>query len=270
MAFFAVGLLGAAVAAGVFALLPSLRGHMSASSAHHSSIGRLMRSRTVGLTLAATSVVMLGNFALIPNLSAFMLFNLELPREYLGVLYLVGGVVSFATMRLAGKLVDLAGATPVLLGGTGLYLAAVFWGIVAPVPMLAVVVLMIGLMASGGLRIVAFQALSMRVPGPGERARFMSAQSSVQHLSSAAGALLAARMLAELPDGRLYGMVDVGWLAIALAVIVPLLLWPVEVRLRRAAVKAASIGSDGPIGEPELMRAADSIEPRLEEQGRAA
>ncbi len=77
------------------------------------------------------------------------------------------------------------------------------------------------------------QALSSRVPGPEERARFMSVQSVVQHLAAAAGAFVAAGMLRELPGGRLERMDAVAWAAAAAAATVPALMWLVESRVRR-------------------------------------
>ena len=65
-----------------------------------------------------------------------------------------------------------------------------------------------------------------KVPPPSERARFASMQSAVQHLASALAAFVSARMLRELPDGRLDGMGGVAALAIACALVFcPLLLW---------------------------------------------
>jgi predicted MFS family arabinose efflux permease len=94
--------------------------------------------------------------------------------------------------------------------------------------------LFVGFMAASSFRMVPMQALSSRVPAPWERARFMSGQSVVQHLGSAAGAFVASRMLRELPGGGLAGMGDVAWLALALAGVVPWLLWRVELRVRWA------------------------------------
>jgi MFS family permease len=87
---------------------------------------------------------------------------------------------------------------------------------------------------------VPIQALSSRVPGPEERARFMSALSVVQHLGAAAGALIASRMLREVPGGALVGMDGVASFAAALAVAVPALMWLLELRMRRPERSANS------------------------------
>ena len=58
-------------------------------------------------------------------------------------------------------------------------------------------------------------------------------QSAVQHLSSAAGAFLSARMLHEGPGGRLEGVPRIALVSMALTSALPLLLFLVEGRVQR-------------------------------------
>lgn len=229
--FFAVAGLGAVVAAGAVLLMPPLTQHIQARSAAPQGSSGLLRRPVVLLALAVTSVSMMANFALIPNLSPFVQFNLGYPRARLGLLYLAGGLVSFATMRVAGRLVDRFGATGVALGGTVVFVTVAWVGLVDPQPWLPILLFFVLFMVSNSLRMIPMQALSSRVPAPHERARFMSIQSAVQHMSAAIGAVIGARMLTELPDGRLQGMDKLAWFAVALSVFVPLLLWLLEQRV---------------------------------------
>jgi predicted MFS family arabinose efflux permease len=80
------------------------------------------------------------------------------------------------------------------------------------------------------------QTLGTRVPRPEERARFMSAQTAVQHMSAAVGAIVGAQMLSEGPGGVLLGMNVVGAWSAALGSLMPLLVWNAERQLRRAAM----------------------------------
>jgi predicted MFS family arabinose efflux permease len=176
---------------------------------------------------------MAGNFVLIPNLAAYWQFNFGYPRERLGLLYLVGGLLSFFTMPLAGRLCDRYGATMLATLGTAVYVVTLFPSFITPAYGMSVLVLFCLVMGTASFRMIPMQALSTRVPGPQERARFMSAQSAVQHLAAAVGAVLGAQVLGERPDGALTGMTTAGWLAGALAVAVPPLVWSVEVRVRQ-------------------------------------
>ena len=116
------------------------------------------------------------------------------------------------------------------------FTAALFFGFVRPVSAEHVIWVFPLLMLSASLRGVPLQTLATRVPKPSDRARFMSAQSAVQHLSSAMGAFAAAKVLGDRADGRLDGMEAVAIAAIGVALMVPLVSAFVErgVRLREA------------------------------------
>jgi predicted MFS family arabinose efflux permease len=178
-------------------------------------------------------ILMLGHFALVPNLATYWQFNLGHPRERLGLLFVAGGLVSFVTMRLAGRLADRLGAAVTIAGGTAAYVAVLLVTFVFPPQPAPALLLFAGFMAVSSFRMVPMQALASRVPEQRERARFMSLQSVVQHLAAATGAFLASGMLRELPGGRLEGMGAVGWTAAAVSLIVPAVMWRAEARVRR-------------------------------------
>ena len=130
---------------------------------------------------------------------------------------------------------------------TALYVVVVFAAFIVPLREPPALGLFVAFMAASSFRMVPVQALSSRVPEPEQRARFMSVQSVVQHLGSATGALLASKMLRQLPGGALGGMGVVASLAVLLATAVPGLLWAVEQRIRRRerSVERAFAGSRG-------------------------
>jgi predicted MFS family arabinose efflux permease len=234
MPFVAVAALGAVLAAAVVAVLPPLRSHLEARSTPAASgTGALLRRPAVALSLASMAVLMTAQFALVPNIAAYWQFNLGYPRERLGLLFVVGGLVSFAVMRVAGRLADAVGAAVTAAGGTAFFVAVLFATFIFPIQPPPALALFVGFMAASAFRMVPVQALSTRVPGPEERARFMSLQSVVQHLAAAAGAFTSANLLRELPGGRLERMDVVAWGSAALAAIVPALMWLVESRVRR-------------------------------------
>ena len=170
--------------------------------------------------------------------------------------------MSFATMRLAGRLADRAGAAVTAAAATAIYLAVVLAAFAFPGRDPPALALFVGFMVASSFRMVPVQALSSRVPAPEERARFMSAQSVAQHLGAAAGALIASKMLWQLPGGRLGGMSGVAYLAAALAAVVPGLLWLVEQRVRRGPERGdAPQGADVTRPQP-APRPSSRYEPR--------
>jgi predicted MFS family arabinose efflux permease len=185
------------------------------------------------VALLANGLVMLGHFALVPNLAAYFQFNFGYPREHLGLLYFVGGLISIGTMRLAGYLADRIGVSTAAGAGTVAYVAVLTVSFISPIYSVPVLVLFVGFMVASSFRAVPMRALASRVPSAEERARYMSAQSAVDHLAGAAGALIGAQLLHELPGGRLEGMDRLGGFTVLLSASVPFLLVFVERRVRR-------------------------------------
>ena len=240
---FAVAGMGVMVAAAAIFLMPPLRKHLDAPHPPGPR-GAFFRDTAVLAALASTATVMVAAFSIIPNISAFLQFNYGYPRARLGLLYMIGGAVNFFAMRLIGYLVDRFGAAPVSTFGTVLFGAILWFGYIHE-PFLPPLVVFTAFMLGMSFRNVPLTTLSSRVPAPRQRARFMSTQSAVQHLSASAGAFLSAHLLTELPDGRLVGMEQVAGIALALSLALPFLITVVQTRVRRREhVEEREVGAD--------------------------
>lgn len=245
--FFAVAALGVVVVAAGIRLLPSLTKHLEGAPSKVEVL-LLLRRPEVLLSLGATTALMLSNFLVVPNLSAFLQHNLGYPRESMGLLYMAGGVVSFGVMRLCGILVDRIGPPSVAAIGAGIMIADLATGILRSPPLIPVLLFFVVFMISGSFRGVAMNTQSTRVPGPTERAGFMSTQSAVQHLSAAAGAFLGSELLSEGPDHQLVGMPAVVGLSMGICALLPVFLLLVSRRLQRRGPQVGAppmVVSDG-------------------------
>lgn len=250
--FFAVAALGVLVTAVTALVLPPLRGHLTPQAPRVEPSGddrsyrasprmvpgdppvstaALLARPTVIASYAMTAVTMMGGFALIPNISGYVQMNLGYPRSKIGLLYFAGGMMSFVVLPLAGRLVDRFGSLAIALPATASLVAVIYGGFVAWPPWFAPPVMFVLFMSSTGFRNVAYHTLVTRVPGPAERARFMSVQSAVQHGASSLGAVMSTWLLRE-EGGRLVGMGRVAGLAMAMMACVPPLMAAVERRLR--------------------------------------
>jgi predicted MFS family arabinose efflux permease len=237
--FFAVAGLGVVITAAVVVLLPKLRDHLGAAR-HEPPLRDLFRRPVVLLSWTMTASVMLATFILVPNLSSYFQFNLAYPRKDLGVLYLVGGTLSFFATRLVGRFVDRFGSFRVGTVGTLWFMGVLYASFVTSAIRVPVMAIFLGFMLTNSLRGVPHNTLTSKVPAPAERARFMSIQSAVQHLASSVGAFLSAYLLHELPGGALEGMPTVATLSMVLAAVFPVLAWAVEARvLAQSALEAA-------------------------------
>ena len=232
--FFVVAGIGVLIAAGAVLLLPPLRGHLE----HRKEIvplSRLVAQRNVRLSWSMTFVVMAAGFVLIPNLSAFVQYNLGYPRAHLGFLYFIAGLVSLVGLQLAGRVTDRFGSFRAGTAGSLALSLTIFAGFVLSPPPISVIAIFVCFMLAMSFRNVAYNTLTSKVPRADERARFMSIQSAVQHTASALGAFLSARMLGLRADGSLSGMENVAFVAIALTLLLPLFLFAVESSVRRRA-----------------------------------
>jgi predicted MFS family arabinose efflux permease len=253
MPFFLVAGLGLLVVAGAIFYLPPMRGHLEAERrrAHPVSVRELFTRTDVLLSYTMTALLNAGGFLIIPNISAYVQYNLGYPREELESIYFVGGLVSFVTLRLAGKAVDRLGSFRVGTVGTMMFLATLYLTFIhlpVGVPLVAVFACFF---LSNGVRNVAYSTLTSRVPEQAIRARFMSFQSAVQHLGAAAGAFISSRVLTDLPDGKLGGMTQVVLLSMAFTLTLPVLFFLVERRvlaLQRAPASPPAPAATGALG----------------------
>ncbi|AKF03881.1 MFS transporter [Sandaracinus amylolyticus] len=233
--FVATGALALIASIAAWLVLPSMRAHLDIE--HEPALDGFRHLLTRPVTLlsyAMTWVAMMGGFVLIPNIASYVQLNLHYPREHLGLLYGAGGLLNFATMRPIGRLVDRIGSFRVQAIGTVLIVVVTWIGFVWSPPWMPVLPVFVGFMFASGMRNVSYSTLTSKVPSPEERARFMSLQSMVQHLGSAAGAFLGSQLLVEGAGGALVHMDRVAWTAMALMIATPVLMLAVESRVARS------------------------------------
>lgn len=244
--FYSVAGLGVLVILGALWWLPTLRGHIGARTRMvPTSTAALLRKPIVVFSLLATMSTAAAGFVIFPNLTAWVQYNVGYPREHLGILYMVGGACSFFSMRMVGRLIDRFGGfwvAAVTSVAFALNHLATFY---TEQPLLPMVLVFVVMMVANSSRNVALSSVSSRVPLPEERARFLSAQSALQHTSMALGAVVASVLLTELPDHHLVGIERAATVSIVCTLMLPVLIGLVERRLKDRAAAA-------PAGEPAL------------------
>jgi predicted MFS family arabinose efflux permease len=234
--FVAVAALGALIAVFARVMLPKLDGHLvvggKAPALTKARLARLLSRHEVLLAYGLVGVTNFSSFLFIPNISAVLQQNFAFPREDLGFLYLVGGGISFFTMRGAGFLVDRLGSARLIAVGAiafSLIVGSVgIWEMVF-LPMTVVFALF---MVFQSARNVSQQTMTSKVPSAEERAGYQSMQSAVQHGAAACGAVVSSSMLHEAA-GRLEGMPTLAVVAMGVAVAGIPLAFGLEARLKR-------------------------------------
>jgi predicted MFS family arabinose efflux permease len=231
--FFVVAGLGLLLVAGAVFFLPPVRGHLGADRkpARQVTVRELFARKDVRLSYSLTMLLNGAGFVVIPHIAAYVQYNRGFPRDSLEYIYLVGGVVSFITLRVAGKLVDRLGSFRVGTAGSLMFIGTLYVTFLAPSAGVPLMLLIGCFFLSSGVRNVAHGTLTSRVPEQAIRARFMSFQSAVQHIGAATGAFVSSRMLTELPGGALGGIEQVVALSMLLTLGLPLMLFLVERRV---------------------------------------
>jgi predicted MFS family arabinose efflux permease len=90
----------------------------------------MLRNKLALQAYLMIALAMFARFMIIPNISTHIQVNLHYPRARIGLLYLLGGSVSFFTMRLAGKLTDRTSSTFTISIFTALLIAVTLAGFV--------------------------------------------------------------------------------------------------------------------------------------------
>lgn len=194
-----------------------------ASAAPPVGLRSLLAQAAVRRAMGWQGLAQFSAFLLIPQFSAFFMLNLGVPRAQLGVLYALGGGAALLVVQVLGRLADRTGsALPLSLASIGMaggMLPMLGWS-AGPVAGFFVL-----FMAGNAGRNISLATAISAVPGPHERAGFMSLQNVVQDAAMASAALVGALLVQTGADGKLAGMDWLAGGALALSVVLALWLW---------------------------------------------
>lgn len=197
---------------------------------------------------AATTLLAVGGFMLMPFGSTFSVYNMGIPLDKLPAIYVATGVASFIAGPLLGRLSDSIGKYPTFFAGTSLGIALVIYYCgLGVTPLGVVIALNIVLFIAITARMVSAQALSSAVPDPGDRGAFMSINSSLQQLAGGVASSLAGFIVVQTPSGPLEHYDELGYVVAGAMTITVALMFKVNL-LVRAKLGAArpAIASSAP------------------------
>ena len=232
--FFVVAGLSLVVTVLARVLLPRLDGHLENGASPVFTVARLrsLLSRAeVRLAWMLVAVTNFASFLFVPNLSALLQQNLGYPRADLGTLYLVGGGISFFTMRGAGRLVDRFGSARLITICVVVVSAVIAQAGIVQSTVVPVLLLFTLFMVFQSGRNVSLTTLSSKVPRADERAGHQSLQSAVQHAAAAAGAVSSSAMLTDT-GSHLDGMPALAMVSVVIGLTGVPLAFALERRLR--------------------------------------
>ncbi len=219
--FLLVGILGIVIIPLVWKLVPPMSGHIQEE--HGKRIDVLMsvvKNPTQRLALLFSCLIMMGHFLIIPFINPYMEFNNGYPKSITPMIYLVGGISSFFAANILGRIADKYGKLQVF--SVSVLVSLFFVWLITNLPPVhfAVALAMFGIwfvLATG--RGVSAQAMISNVVDPKQRGSFMSFNSSVQQLGTAAASFISGIIVVQGPGGKILRYEWLGYLSIVILLV---------------------------------------------------
>jgi len=162
-------------------------------------------------------MLMLGSFTVWPLLPAYLEANVGMDEKtQLPWVYVVGGVLTFFTSPIVGKIADQYGK--LIVYRVLIPISAVLLIVIThlpPSPMYVSLAVFGLLMVCNVGRMIAAMAMVTSSVVPQRRGAFLSANASVQHIASGLGAFLGTLIVSRAVDGKIENFGTVGWVAAA-------------------------------------------------------
>jgi MFS transporter, DHA1 family, inner membrane transport protein len=197
--------------------LPPLDAHMGKTHTHPLRSVVETFSHVNHLNAFALIVaLMVGSFILFPYLSPFLVSNVGMTEQQLPLVYIAGGLLTLFAAPIVGRLADRHGKLTVFRRIIPVSVLLMLVITHLPPVHLAVAVAVFGaLMVANVGRMICAMAMVTSSVEPRRRGAFLSANASVQHLSSGLGAYLGGIVVAQAASGKIEHFGTVGWIAAA-------------------------------------------------------
>ncbi len=220
--FIFIGLLGFIIIPAVMKLMAPMNKHLHGGVRVNpvQMLRNVVTSRLQLTALALSGCLMLGHFVIIPFLNPFMEFNVGFTAHQRNLIYMVGGIVSFISSPVIGKMADKYGKHKVFTIFALLSLIPIFLITNMPPIKYYFVLMVTGIwfMLSTGRGIPA-QAIISNVVAPEQRGSFMSFNSCIQQLFTGMASLIAGWVIVVGPDQKLVHYPWVGYISIAVVLL---------------------------------------------------
>lgn len=195
---------------------------------------------------AATALLSIGGFMMMPFGSAFAINNLGLTNGQLPILFMISGLSSLAIMPLVGKLSDKMSKFKIFTIATiwMMFMCVLYTnlGVTAfPLVILYNILMMMGVMS----RMIPSSALTSAVPDMADRGAFMSINSSLQQIAGGVAAAVAGMIVTQQGKGApLQHYNIVGYVIVVISIITILLMRRVDNLIKKKAESGKSIIPD--------------------------
>ncbi|MGC4029993.1 MAG: MFS transporter [Steroidobacteraceae bacterium] len=250
MPFLLIAGIGVLVGLFIGASMPAVRGHLALhpdrSPLHHFAGTLLNRDYLLGF--AATGLLSVGGFMLMPFMSLFTVYNVGIPVEKLPLMYTLTGVASIVTGPLIGRACDSFGKIRMFMFGCAVTIVmVVIYTHLQPVAFATLIAVMVVLHVGIFSRMISSSALLSALPQATDRGAYMSISSSLQQMSGGIAAVIAGAIVVQAPDGKLLHFPTLGYALICTTLLTLVLIALVDRKVRGAGatlVPGAALASE--------------------------
>ena len=181
------------------------------------------------VAFAATALVAMGGYLLMPFLSAFTVHNLEIDLGKLPIIYLVTGLCTIVIGPLIGKLADAIGRIQVFVVGCTVSIIMVLtYTHLGPVPLPMVILVNVLMFVGIFSRMIPLQALLSSIPALTQRGSFNAINSAVQQLAGGAASIVAGHIVSVGEHGKLQNIPALGYLVAGITFFSAVLVWRIQ------------------------------------------
>jgi predicted MFS family arabinose efflux permease len=203
---------------------------------------------------AATMLLALGGYMLMPFGSAFSVHNLGIPLEKLPMIYMATGVAALFAGPLMGRLSDAVGKYRTFAAGS---LAAIgiviYYTHLGVTPIGVVMAINVALFSAISARMVSAQALASAIPAPEDRGAYMSISASMQQLAGGVAAGCAGLLVTQRGDGPLEHYERLGYVVATAIAVTVLMMARIDAMVRGDAQGELALAAEPaspPVGSP--------------------
>ncbi|SJZ88566.1 MFS transporter [Sediminibacterium ginsengisoli] len=141
---------------------------------------------------AATALMSVGGFMLMPFGSAFLINNIRIHQDQLPLIFMLTGLSSIVIMPVIGKLSDRIDKFALFAGGSVIAIVMIiFYTHLTPVPLWEIIVINMVMFMGIMSRMIPATTLTTSIPELQDRGAFMSINSSLQSMAGGIAAVCA-------------------------------------------------------------------------------
>ena len=232
MPFILIAAIGFIAGIVIFFYMKPVDGHLKLN-AEKRALKHLIQTVTTPryiLGFAATMLMSVGGFMIMPFASNFLVNNVKVGLFNLPIIYFITGIIAIFMGPLVGLASDKYGKFPVFFVGSIFSIAMILiYTNMGVTPLSTVIIINVLLFAGITSRMIPSQALTSSLPDPKSRGSFMSISSSMQQLAGGFASVIAGLIVIENPDHTMGNFNVLGYIMVCSMLLTLILVYYVNI-----------------------------------------